>query len=143
MIAGMAFAAAVAGVVALAGCAAPVPVPVPASPAPAAAAQAAPAAKLTPRAALERYYPQVLASGMAENDVIVFVVTPSGRVVKHALLHTIPGTAGTQIENLLQPYIDQVINFSSIRARPGELAPTPVYIAWADLAAEVADSTTP
>lgn len=138
MTARMAFATAVAAV-ALAACAAPVP----ALPAPAPAAEAAPAAKLTPRAALERYYPQVLASGMAENDVIVFVVTPSGRVVKHALLHTMPGTAGTQIENLLQPYLDQVVNFNSIRTRPGELAPTPVYIAWADLAAEVPDSTTP
>lgn len=128
---------------ALAGCAAPVP----ASPAPAAAptatVEAAPTAKLTPRAALERYYPQVLAAGMPENDVIVFVVTPSGRVVKHALLHTIPGTAGTQVENLLQPYIDQVINFNAIHAKPGELAPTPVYIAWADLAAEVAESPAP
>ncbi|HET7461870.1 MAG TPA: hypothetical protein VFJ82_11510 [Longimicrobium sp.] len=134
--------AALAGV-ALAACAAPVPVsPAPAA-APAATAGAPPAAKLTPRAALERYYPQVLAAGMAENDVIVFVVTPSGRVVKHALLHTIPGTAGTQIENLLQPYLDLVINFNAIHTKPGELAPTPVYIAWADLAAEVADSTTP
>ncbi|HEX8830263.1 MAG TPA: hypothetical protein VF705_03805 [Longimicrobium sp.] len=118
---------------ALAACAAPSP----ASPTP------APAAKLTPRAALERYYPQVLASGMAENDVIVFVVTPSGRVVQHALLHTIPGTAGTQVENLIQPYHDMVIGFNSIKSKPGELAPGPVYIAWVDLVADAAEAPAP
>ncbi|HET7231402.1 MAG TPA: hypothetical protein VFJ16_15445 [Longimicrobium sp.] len=127
----------------LAGCAAPAPAsPAPAA-APVAAAEAAPAVKLTPRAALERYYPQVLASGMAENDVIVFVVTPSGRVVQHALLHTIPGTAGTQVENLIQPYLDMVVNFSSIKTKPGELAPGPVYIAWVDLVAEAEETPSP
>lgn len=130
---------------ALAGCTAHAP---PAGPAPAGTTVAAaptptPASPLTPRAALERYYPQVLASGMPATDVIVLVVSPGGRVMKHVLLHTMSGTTGAQIEQQLQPYGTGVANVNIIKSKPGELAPTPVNIAWADLSYEPSEAEAP
>jgi hypothetical protein len=120
---------------ALAACASRAPV---ASPAP-----AAPHTPPTPRSVLERYYPQILASGMPATDVIVLVVSPGGRVMKHALLHTMSGTAGAQIEQQLQPYGTGVANVNIIKTRPGELAPTPVNFAWANLSYEPSEAEAP
>lgn len=120
----------------LAACASRAPVT---SPAPA----AAPASPPTPRSVLERYYPQILASGMPATDVIVLVVSPGGRVMKHVLLHTMSGTTGAQIEQQLQPYGTGVANVNVIKTKPGELAPTPVNIAWADLSYEPSEAEAP
>ncbi|HSU15993.1 hypothetical protein [Longimicrobium sp.] len=132
-------------VLALAGCAARVPAASPpGAPAPAAAAAgAAPASPLTPRAALERYYPQILAGGMPATDVVLLVVSPGGRVMKHALLHTMQGTTGVQIEQQLQPFGTGIANVNIIKTKPGELGPTTVNIAWADLSYEPSEPEAP
>ncbi len=125
----------------LAACAPGTPAarPSPATEAPAASAEA----RLTPRTALERYYPRILAEGMPATDVILLVVSPGGRVMKHLLLHTMTGTAGAQIEQQLQPYGTGVENVNIIKTKPGELAPTPVNFAWATLGYEPSEAAAP
>jgi hypothetical protein len=114
-----------------------------ASRAPVAGPPPAPASPLTPRAVLERYYPQILASGMPPTDVIVLVVSPGGRVMKHVLLHTMTGTTGPQIEQQLAPFGTGIENVNIIKTKPGELAPTSVNFAWADLMYEPSEPEAP
>lgn len=102
-----------------------------------AAPDTARAMKTELRPVLERYFPEVLASGMGETDVIFLVVSPRGRVVKHLMLHTIPGTTGAQIEHELEAYgASGVESVDIIKRKPGELAPTGVSFAWVDLTYE-------
>jgi len=126
----------------LAACTAPTP----ASPAPAAAPAAAPPvaeAQATPLDAVRQYYPQVLTTGIPENFVIVFVVSASGRVVRHEMLNTMPGSGGIQVEQLLAPYGLGLAGLNVIRKKPGEMGPRAVNIAWAELNFEPAAAAAP
>jgi len=87
--------------------------------------------------------PAASPGGMPSTDVILLVVSPGGRVMKHVLLHTMSGTTGVQIEQQLQPYGTGIENVNIIKTKPGELAPTPVNIAWADLSYEPSEPEAP
>jgi len=123
---------------ALAACTAPTP----ASPAPAAAPAAADT-PATPLGAIQQYYPQVLTTGIPENFIILFVVSPGGRVVRHEMLNTMPGSGGIQVEQVLAPYGLALAGLNVIRKKPGEMGPHAVNIAWAELNFEPAAPVTP
>jgi|SRR5215218_3726755 len=138
----------------LAACAAastPTPVPAAPPPAPPAATPTAGAEQdtsyarrlIASAAAVDRFYPQVRTGGTAEYDVLMFFVAPSGRVKRHQLLHTMQGTSGAQIEQVLQAYGPGIGNVSVIKRKPGELGPTGVNIAWVDLSFEPSEPDEP
>lgn len=110
----------------------------PASPSPAAlpaatSASSAAAERATPRSAVEQFYPEVLRAGIPENFVLLFVVSANGRVVRHLDLNTMPGSGGIQVEQVLAPYGLALASLNVIHAKPGEIGPTAVRIAWAEL----------
>jgi hypothetical protein len=123
---------------ALAACTARAPVgPSPAAPSTAAAERA------TPRSAVEQFYPEVLRTGIPENFVILFVVSAHGRVVRHLMLNTMPGSGGIQVEQVLAPYGLALASLNVIHAKPGEMGPNAVKIAWAELNYDPAETASP
>ncbi|HEU4558997.1 MAG TPA: M56 family metallopeptidase [Longimicrobium sp.] len=134
------------GVLAVALAAAACETPAPMQPSPGGTRQLAGApgtfawSELTPRALLERYYPQVLRDGMPENDIITFVLDRAGQVVSHDYLRPAgagsadPGQ-GARVQAALAQYQNRLASANVIKSNPGDLAPTRVNMVLVQLLA--------
>lgn len=93
---------------------------------------------LTPRALLQQYYPQVLAKGTGENDIIVFVLDAHGGVMTHDYLVPVGNGQGVggRMAAVTDRYMSQLQSVQVVKARPGELAPTPVQMVLVQLKPE-------
>lgn len=90
---------------------------------------------LTPRNAVARYFPQVLESGMGENERLLFVLAPDGQVVRHERIAA--GADGTGLGTLAGDIPNGTIRSVDVMKRPaGELGPTRVGIVWVQLKGE-------
>jgi hypothetical protein len=100
-------------------------------------------AELTPRGAVERYYPDVLASGAGENTVLLFVVSADGRIVEHrrsALEPTALGTARVRSRaggivalpslGALDVAPESIHTVDVMKMEAGRMGPDAVSIVW-------------
>jgi hypothetical protein len=106
------------------------------------AAEAMQPAELTPRGAVERYYPDVLTTGAGENTVLLFVVSADGRIVEHrrsAVEPTAPGTARirTRVGDMaalplgdLDVAPESIHTVDVMKLASGRMGPDPVSIVW-------------
>lgn len=109
-----------------------------------------PRSPLSTRALLREYYPDVLRHGMEPGDVVVFVLSADGAVIDHALLSpTLAPDASAAdaraaqssgVGRALQRYASQVNSMNVVKSLPGELGPTEVRVAIAQLKATPADA---
>lgn len=109
-------------------------------------ADSRPRSPMSPRSLLQEYFPNVLRRGMADGDVIVFVLNADGMVIDHSLLNPSrsgegSGVAsqGAGVARALDRYRTQLASMNVIKSKPGELGPTEVRIAIAQLKATPAD----
>lgn len=99
-------------------------------------------AELTPRGAVERYYPDVLTAGAGENTVLLFVVSADGRIVEHrrtAVEPTAPGTARIRTRaggmaalplGDLDVVPETIHTVDVLKLASGRMGPDPVSIVW-------------
>jgi hypothetical protein len=100
-------------------------------------------AELTPRGAVERYYPDVLAAGAGENTVLLFVVSADGRIVEHRRSTVEPGAAAparirsrsggaVALESFggLDVAPESVHTIDILKLASGRMGPDPVSIVW-------------
>jgi hypothetical protein len=93
--------------------------------------------ELTPRAAVERYYPDVLTAGAGENALLTFVVSAEGRIVEHrratlAPPSAAPGRGGMTVMPApdlgLAP--ETIHSIDVLKMAAGRMGPDPVSILW-------------
>jgi hypothetical protein len=119
------------------------------------AAEAMQPAELTPRGAVERYYPDVLTAGAGENTVLLFVVSADGRIVEHrrsAVEPTAPGTARIRTRDGgvaalplgdLDVVPETIHTVDVMKLASGRMGPDPVSIVWIRQGEAGALATTP
>lgn len=95
---------------------------------------------LTPQAAIAHYYPEVASRGTKKDDILLFVVSPEGDVVRHAWITdapdpTIPvrGVGDPRVTALTEPFRGKVDQVQLVEFRPGEVGPTATRVVWTRL----------
>ncbi|HEU4558998.1 MAG TPA: M56 family metallopeptidase [Longimicrobium sp.] len=99
--------------------------------------------RITPRAMLERHYPQVLREGMGPDAMAVFVVSHGGEVLHHKLIQSVGN--GAALHRELRRFQGQINARSSYFGTSPEFGPTQARIEIARLRptpAEVVDLET-
>jgi hypothetical protein len=88
---------------------------------------------ITPRDALAQYFPDVVRNGMGSGEILLFVLTPDGRVTRH---ERVTSGQGQQPWDNISP--DQIGSVDVLKRPAGEMAPTGVQIVWVVLKASAA-----
>jgi len=117
---------ALAAVLAVAACSAPAPS---AAPAPR-ASQEASRFPITPRDALAQYFPEIARDGMGENDILLFVVSADGRVIRHERVAKSASGQPAAWDNIPPA---QIASVDVVKRPAGELAPSGVQMIWVRL----------
>jgi beta-lactamase regulating signal transducer with metallopeptidase domain len=82
---------------------------------------------LTPESAVRTYFPEVLERGMAANEVLLFVLSSDGEVVRH---EWVSGNWTSRVRGTDALSADQVRSVDVLKRPAGELGPTPVQMVW-------------
>lgn len=126
--------AGLAAALVIAACEAPQPTTPPAA-APSLAKSA-----LTPQSAVAHYFPEVATRGTAKDDILFFVVSPEGDVVRHEWVRGTPdprdggrGLADLRLRPIILEYRGKIAGSQMVRFAPGEVGPTATQVVWTQL----------
>lgn len=96
-------------------------------------------AALTPREAMQRYYPEVIARGAGNEDQFIFVIGADGNVQEHRRAATTRAAGGqVQVSGLdeLQASANLISSVDIMKMTPGQMGPGPVNIIWVQMKGE-------
>jgi TonB family protein len=95
---------------------------------------------LTPQAAVARYFPEVATRGTAPDDILNFIVSADGEVLRHEWVRGMPdpssparGVGDARLMPSIMQYRGQVARSELVRFQPGEVGPTATQVAWTQL----------
>lgn len=99
-----------------------------------------PKTALTPAAAVARYFPEVARQGTAPDDILHFVVSSDGEVLRHEWVRGTPdpgvpgrGLGDPRLQNTLREFRGTIAGGRLVRFRAGEVGPTATQVAWTQL----------
>ncbi|MBB4637250.1 M56 family metallopeptidase [Longimicrobium terrae] len=96
-------------------------------------------ASLTPREAMQRYYPEVIARGPGSQDQFVFVIGADGAVQEHRRAATTRGPGGqVQVSGLdeLQASANLIASVDVMKMTEGQMGPGALNIIWVQMKGE-------
>jgi TonB family protein len=95
---------------------------------------------LTPAAAVARYFPDVATKGTAPDDILQFVVSSDGEVLRHEWVRGTPdprvpgrGLGDPRLQSTLREFRGMIAGGRLVRFRAGEVGPTATQVAWTQL----------
>jgi len=95
---------------------------------------------LTPAAAVARYFPEVATKGTAPDDILNFIVSSDGEVLRHEWVRGTPdprvpgrGLGDPRLQNTLREFRERIAGARLVRFRAGEVGPTATQVAWTQL----------
>ena len=96
---------------------------------------------LTPQSAVAHYFPDVATRGTAKDDILLFVVSPEGDVVRHAWITGAAepsegggrGLADLRLRPSILEFRGKIDGSRMVRFAPGEVGPTATEVVWVEL----------
>ena len=95
---------------------------------------------LTPKSAVAGFFPDVATKGTGKDDILLFVVSADGEVLRHAWLRDAPdptvpvrGVGDPRLRPLMEPFRGMVDRVQLVEFKPGEVGPTGTRVIWTQL----------